>query len=249
MDEKVNRLEGKVALISGSAGGLGASYARRFVEEGARVVLGDVLDDEGAAIADELGGAARYVHLDVTDYANWGAAVQTASTEFGGLDVLINNAGISRRIPIEEHSLETWDQVIAVNLTGSFYGIKASIESLKRRGKGSVVNISSAAGLQGFAAMPSYTASKFGVRGLTKSAALDLGRYGIRVNSVHPGRIETPIVAGGGAETMRTVALKRGGQASEVAELVVYLASDGSSYATGAEFIVDGGLTAGSARA
>lgn len=241
-------LTGKVALISGGAGGLGAAQARRFVEEGAQVVIGDLLDDDGASVAADLGDVARYVHLDVTRYADWEAAVATAVDEFGGLDVLVNNAGIARWQPIEEHSLETWDLVIAANLTGTFYGIKAAIEPLKRSGKSSIINISSIAGLQGFAAMPSYTASKFGVRGLTKSAALDLGRYGIRVNSVHPGRIETAITADRDATAMEAVALHRGGQAIEVAELVLYLASDKSSYSTGAEFVVDGGLTAGVAR-
>ena len=242
------RLDGKVALISGGARGLGASFARRFVEEGARVVLGDVDDEEGAAVAGDLGDAARYVHLDVANYTDWEAAVRTAVDEFGGLDVLVNNAGISRWAPLEEHTLEMWDQVIAVNLTGSFYGIKAAVEPLKRSGKASIINMSSAAGLQGFPAMPSYTASKFGVRGLTKSAALDLGRDGIRVNSVHPGRIDTPMNAGRDTEAMKTVALQRQGQPTEVAELLVHLASDESSYSTGAEFIVDGGLTAGIAR-
>jgi 3alpha(or 20beta)-hydroxysteroid dehydrogenase len=245
----VARLDGKLALISGGARGMGAVHARRFVEEGAKVVIGDVLDEEGAAVASDLGDAARYVHLDVANYADWESAVRTAVDEFGGLDVLVNNAGIARWAPLEEHTLETWDQVIAVNLTGSFYGIKAVIEPLKRSGKGSIINISSIAGIQGFAAMPSYTASKFGQRGLTKSAALDLGRYGIRVNSVHPGRIDTPINADRESKAMETVALQRSGESIEVTDLVVYLASDESSYSTGAEFIVDGGLTAGVVRA
>ncbi|MFI5621864.1 SDR family oxidoreductase [Nocardioides sp. NPDC051685] len=244
----VERMAGKVAIISGGAGGLGAAQARRFVEEGAKVVIADVHDDAGAELAAELGEAAQFVHLDVTIYAEWEHAIETAVNAFGGLDVLVNNAGIARWQPLEEHSFENWDLVIAVNLTGAFYGMKAAIEPLKRSGKSSIVNISSIAGIQGFEALPSYTASKFGVRGLTKSAALDLGKYGIRVNSVHPGRIETSITAGRDLKAMEKVALHRHGQANEVAELVLHLASDESSYSTGAEFIVDGGLTAGIAR-
>lgn len=243
------RLDGKVALISGGARGMGAEHARRFVEEGAQVVIGDVLDDEGEAVATQLGDAVRYAHLDVSRPDDWETAVRTAVEAFDGLDILVNNAGIARWAPIEEHTVETWHEVIRVNLTGSFLGIKAAIEPLKRSGHGSIINISSIAGIQGFAGMSAYTASKFGQRGLTKSAAVDLGRYGIRVNSVHPGRIETPINAGRSSEVMATVALGRSGESIEVTELVVHLASDESSYSTGAEFVVDGGLTAGTARA
>jgi 3alpha(or 20beta)-hydroxysteroid dehydrogenase len=241
------RLDGKVALITGAARGMGASHARRFVEEGAKVVLGDVLDDGGVAVAAELGDAALYVHLDVADYADWEAAVRVAVDAFGGLDVLVNNAGIAGYAPFEEHSIETWNRVIAVNLTGVFYGIKTAIEPLKRSGRGSIVNISSVAGLRGYPDRASYIASKFGVRGLTKSAALDLGRYGIRVNSVHPGWIESALSANRTEKWLDTLALGRTGQPSEATALVLYLASDESSYSTGAEFVVDGGQTAGTA--
>jgi 3alpha(or 20beta)-hydroxysteroid dehydrogenase len=223
---------------------MGASHARLLVAEGAKVVLGDLLDDEGAALAKELGDAARYIHLDVTSYADWEAAVSLAVSDFGGLDVLINNAGIANFGSIEDYSLEEWDAIIGVNLTGVFYGTKAVIEALKTSGKGSIINISSTAGLQGYEALPGYTAAKFGVRGLSKSTALDLGKYNIRVNSVHPGVIRTPMT-----EALDTpqnhVALHRVGEAIELSNLILFLASDESSFSTGSEFVADGGETAG----
>jgi 3alpha(or 20beta)-hydroxysteroid dehydrogenase len=223
---------------------MGASHARLLVAEGAKVVLGDLLDDEGAALAKELGDAARYIHLNVTSYADWEAAVNLAVSDFGGLDVLINNAGIANFGSIEDYSLEEWDAIIGVNLTGVFYGTKAVIEALKTSGKGSIINISSTAGLQGYEALPGYTAAKFGVRGLSKSTALDLGKYNIRVNSVHPGVIRTPMT-----EALDTpqnhVALHRVGEAIELSNLILFLASDESSFSTGSEFVADGGETAG----
>ncbi|WP_438853864.1 glucose 1-dehydrogenase [Agromyces sp. M3QZ16-3] len=239
------RVSGKVALISGGARGMGASHARLLVQEGAKVVIGDLLDDEGAALAAELGEAnARYVHLDVTDYAQWEAAVQVATEAFGRLDVVVNNAGIANFGPIEDYTLEAWDTILKINLTGVFYGIKAAIPALKESGAGSIINISSTAGLQGYEALPGYNAAKFGVRGLTKNAALDLGRYNIRVNSVHPGVIRTPMT-----ESLDTpqnhVALHRVGEPIELSNLILFLASDESSFSTGAEFVADGGETAG----
>ncbi|GAA2035632.1 SDR family oxidoreductase [Agromyces tropicus] len=239
------RVSGKVALISGGARGMGASHARLLVQEGAKVVIGDLLDDEGAALAAELGEAnARYVHLDVTDYAQWEAAVQVATEAFGRLDVVVNNAGIANFGPIEDYTLEAWDTILKINLTGVFYGIKAAIPALKESGAGSIINISSTAGLQGYEALPGYNAAKFGVRGLTKNAALDLGRYDIRVNSVHPGVIRTPMT-----EALDTpqnhVALHRVGEPIELSNLILFLASDESSFSTGAEFVADGGETAG----
>jgi 3alpha(or 20beta)-hydroxysteroid dehydrogenase len=223
---------------------MGASHARLLVAEGAKVVLGDLLDDEGASLAKELGDAARYIHLNVTSYADWEAAVSLAVSDFGGLDVLINNAGIANFGPIEDYSLEEWDAIIGINLTGVFYGTKAVIEPLKTSGKGSIINISSTAGLQGYEALPGYTAAKFGVRGLSKSTALDLGKYNIRVNSVHPGVIRTPMT-----EALDTpqnhVALHRVGEAIELSNLILFLASDESSFSTGSEFVADGGETAG----
>ncbi len=223
---------------------MGASHARLLVAEGAKVVIADLLDDEGTALAAELGDAARYVHLDVTKYADWEAAVATAVSEFGGLDILVNNAGIANFGPIESYSLEDWDKVISINLTGVFYGTKAVIEPLKKSGAGSIINISSTAGLQGYEALPGYTAAKFGVRGLTKSTALDLGQYNIRVNSVHPGVIRTPMTEAI-PSPQNHVALHRVGEPIELSNLILFLASDESSFSTGAEFVADGGETAG----
>lgn len=238
------RVAGKVALISGGARGMGASHARLLVEEGARVVIADLLDAEGEALAVELGEAARYVHLDVTQYAEWQSAVDLAVAEFGGLDILVNNAGIANFGTIEEYTLEQWDKMIAINLTGVFYGIKAAVAPLKESGAGSIINISSTAGIQGYEALPGYNAAKFGVRGLSKNAALDLGRYNIRVNSVHPGVIRTPMTDE--LDTPQShVALHRVGEPIELSNLVLFLASDESSFSTGAEFIADGGETAG----
>ncbi|MET7899776.1 glucose 1-dehydrogenase [Streptomyces mirabilis] len=240
------RVRGKVALVSGAARGMGAAHVRRLVEEGARVVVADLLDKEGEALVAELGDAARYVHLDVTDYDAWQAAVHTAVETFGGLDVLVNNAGIAHGAPIEDYSFDAWHSILAVNLTGTFYGIKAAIVPLRTGGRGSIVNISSTAGMKAYGNMAGYTASKFGVRGLTKAAALDLGRYGIRVNSVHPGVIRTPMTEG--VTVQDHLALGRLGEPEELAEVVVFLASDESSFATGTEFVFDGGETAGQAR-
>ncbi|KQQ93807.1 3-alpha-hydroxysteroid dehydrogenase [Leifsonia sp. Leaf325] len=238
------RVSGKIALISGGARGMGASHARLLVDEGAKVIIGDILDDAGQALAAELGDSVRYVHLDVTDYAQWENAVKTAVDEFGGLDIVVNNAGIANFSPIEDYSIEAWNTIISINLTGVFYGIKAAIPALKNSKAGSVINVSSTAGLQGYEALPGYNASKFGVRGLTKNAALDLGRYNIRVNSVHPGAIRTPMTEG--LDTSQShVALHRVGEPIELSNLVLFLASDESSFSTGSEFVADGGETAG----
>ncbi|MDQ4213672.1 glucose 1-dehydrogenase [Microbacterium capsulatum] len=238
------RLDGKVVLISGAARGMGAAHARRFVSEGARVVLGDVLREDAAGLAAELGPAAIDVPLDVADYAAWEAAVAAARETFGRLDALVNNAGIAASAPVDEYPLEGWDRIIAVNLTGTFYGIRASVPALRASGGGSIVNISSVAGLKGMRNIAAYTASKFGVRGLTKTAALDLGPDAIRVNSVHPGLVRTPIIDGVD-DSQTHVALKRVGEPEEVSDLVLFLVSDESRYCTGAEFVIDGGETAG----
>jgi len=240
----MERVSGKVALVSGGARGMGAAHAKRLVDEGARVVIGDILDDEGQKTAELLGENVRYVHLDVTKPEDWEAAVQTAVTEFGGLDVLVNNAGIANFGHIEDFTLDQWNAIININLTGVFLGIKAAIPALKESKGGSIINISSTAGLQGFVELPGYTATKYAVRGLTKSVALDLGKYGIRVNSVHPGVIKTPMTEGMD-NPMNHVALHRMGEAEEVSNMILFLASDDSSFSTGAEFVVDGGETAG----
>ncbi|MHA7239544.1 glucose 1-dehydrogenase [Arthrobacter sp. TMS1-12-1] len=240
----MERVIDKVALVTGGARGIGAAVALRLHGEGARVVIADILDEDGQETAERIGSGSVYVHLDVTDPQDWQAAVATAVEEFGGLDILVNNAGIVNFAPIGEYTLEQWNAVIAVNLTGTFNGIKAALPALTQSRGGSIINISSIAGMRGYEQIPGYTASKFGVRGLTKSAALDLGPQRIRVNSVHPGVISTPMTADIQSD-MSHVALGREGHPGEVANLVLYLASDESSFVTGAEFVIDGGDTAG----
>jgi 3alpha(or 20beta)-hydroxysteroid dehydrogenase len=239
-----NRLAGKVALITGGARGMGASHARMMVAQGASVTIADILDDEGKALAAELGNNATYVHLDVTNRQQWAAAVAATVKQFGKMNVLVNNAGIANFGPIGQYSYEQWDTVIAINLTGVFNGIHESLEALKAGAPSSIINISSTAGLQGYASLPGYNASKFGVRGLTKSVALDVAKFGIRCNSVHPGLIATPMTDGLPNE-QKHVAMHRAGRSDELSNLVVFLASDESSFSTGAEFVADGGETAG----
>ncbi|QGG94433.1 SDR family oxidoreductase [Actinomarinicola tropica] len=239
-----NRLDGKVALISGGARGLGEAFARAMVAQGAKVVIGDMLDDDGKVLADELGEACTYVHLDVTDRTQWDAAVAAATRTYGRLNVLVNNAGIVRFGPIDEFPVEQWDEVLDVNLNGVFHGIQASVAALKDAAPSSIINISSTAGLQGYVALSAYNATKFAVRGLTKSVALDLGTAGVRCNSVHPGAVLTPMTEDLDLP-QRHVAMRRVGQPPELAHLVVYLASDESTFCTGAEFTADGGETAG----
>lgn len=239
--ERPGRVEGKVALISGGARGMGAEDARLLVSEGAKVVIGDVRDEEGQALADEIGDAARYVHLDVTQLDQWEAAVATAVGEFGKLDVLVNNAGIVAAGPLREFRMDKWQQVIDVNLTGTFLGMRSVVDPMTAAGGGSIINISSIEGIRGAPMVHPYVASKWGVRGITKSAALELAPLNIRVNSVHPGFIRTPMTAHL-PEDMVTIPLGRPAEAREVATFVVFLASDEASYATGSEFIMDGGL-------
>jgi 3alpha(or 20beta)-hydroxysteroid dehydrogenase len=239
----MGRVDGKVALISGGAQGMGAAHARMLVAEGAKVVIGDILDDKGKALADEIGDAARYVHLDVTQFDQWQSAVSTATQEFGTLNVLVNNAGIVALGPLKTLDVAKWQNVLDVNLTGTMLGIKASIDAMTAAGGGSIINVSSIEGLRGAAWVHSYVASKWAVRGLTKSAALELAHAKIRVNSIHPGFIRTPMTKHL-PDDMVQAPLGRPGTPEEVASFVLFLASDESSFATGAEFVMDGGLVA-----
>ncbi len=246
------RLDGKVALISGGARGQGATEGKLFAREGAKVVLGDVLDTEGEKTANEIratGGAALYIPLDVTKEKDWQRAVETAVQNFGTLNILVNNAGILRMEGIEDTTLEIWDQVIAVNQTGVFLGMKHAIPAMRKAGGGSIINISSIAGLIGVGAASAYQATKGAVRILTKSAAVQYAKEKIRVNSIHPGVITTLMVTQGIDPEARKLfeqatPLGREGTAEEIANGALFLASDESSYMTGAELILDGGYTA-----
>ncbi|MGV8882332.1 MAG: glucose 1-dehydrogenase [Rhodoglobus sp.] len=240
----MNRLEGKVALITGGARGMGAAHARLMVSEGARVMIGDVLDAEGEALAVELGESARYVHLDVTSPEDWNTAVELTQEAFGRLDVLVNNAGIANGAPLAEFSLDLWRKTLDINLTGTFLGMKAVATLFTEQRDGSIINISSVEGLRGSAGLHAYVASKFAVRGITKSVALELGAFGVRVNSIHPGFIRTPMTASLDAAQLQ-IPLGRAAEPIEVSQMVVFLASDESSYSTGSEFVIDGGLTSG----
>lgn len=245
----MERLAGKVILISGAARGQGAAEARLFVAEGARVILGDIRDDEGKQVAGELGEAARYVHLDVREEDCWAAAVRTARTEFGGLNGLVNNAGVVSHQTLERTTRQDYLDVVQVNQIGVFLGMKAVIAPLRAAGGGSIVNVASIGGMSGMPVMSAYCATKFAVIGMTRSAAMELGPVGIRVNSLCPGHIDTPMNARvpgqNDAWLTRGLPLRRVGHAEEMARLALFLCSDESSYCTGAEFVADGGRLAG----
>jgi 3alpha(or 20beta)-hydroxysteroid dehydrogenase len=237
----MGRVDNKVALITGGARGIGAASAQMLIAEGACVLIGDILDDVGTALAEDLGDAARYVHLDVTSASDWTAAVGTALDGFGTLNVLVNNAGIVQLGPLKTLDVDRWQKVLDVNLTGPMLGTKAVIGPMIAAGGGSIINVSSIEGLRGAAYVHSYVASKWGLRGLTKSSALELASSNIRVNSIHPGFIRTPMTEHL-PEDMVTAPLGRPGTPDEVATFVVFLASDESSFSTGSEYVVDGGL-------
>lgn len=241
-------LEGKVALITGASRGQGAAEAELFASEGARVVLADVREEEGQALAKTLPDA-TYVNLDVSCEAAWKSAIELTLERYGRLDILVNNAAISSFGMIEETSIEAYMEVLKVNLIGVFLGMRAALPALKKQG-GSIINVSSIAGLTGRANIAAYASSKWGVRGLSKSAALELGKYNIRVNVIVPGLIETPMTREAyGMEKLQargaTLPLGRHGQAIEIARLALFLASEQSAFCTGGEFICDGGETAG----
>ena len=251
----MGRLDGKVALISGGARGQGEAEVRLFVREGAKVVFGDVLDELGEVVAKDVGDATHDVHLDVRQEDQWAAAVSEAESRFGKLDVLVNNAGVLHMGTLtHDTTLEDYMRIIEVNQIGVFLGMRSAIPAMLRNGKGAIVNTSSSNGMAGYGGTIAYTASKFAVRGMTKNAALEYGKAGIRVNSVHPGGIDTPMTRpddlGGFTEEDQAAAwdmvpVARVGQPEEVANLVLFLASDEASYCSGAEFIVDGGMLAG----
>ncbi len=255
----MDRLQGKVALVTGAARGTGEATARLFVEEGARVLLGDVLDARGEAVAKALGERAAYLHLDVTSEADWRRAVDFACARFGGLDVLVNNAALLHMAAIADTTLADFERVVRVNQIGTFLGIKAVIEPMKRAGRGSIVNVSSIDGLQGHNGVVAYASSKWAVRGITKVAALELGRFGIRVNAVCPaaGSAEmiAPYVPAGVdveklmAHDQPVLATQRerriADRVADVARMVLFLASDESASCTGGDFPVEGGNTAG----
>jgi len=239
----VTGLGGRVCVVTGGARGIGAAYARALHAAGAHVVIADLLDDDGGALAAEL-DRGWYRHLDVTDEVEWADLVTETVARHGRIDVLVNNAGIANAAPIEHLTTAKWDAVIAVNLTGVFFGCRAVVPQMKAQGSGSIINISSVEGLRGSPGLHGYTAAKFGVRGLSQSMAVELGPFGIRVNSVHPGFIRS-------AMTTRIdpahldIPLGRAGEPEDVAGTIVFLASDASAFTTGAEFVVDGGMITG----
>ena len=250
----MGRLDGKVALISGGARGQGALEAELFAAEGASVVFGDLLDDEGQAVErriTEAGGAAVYVHLDVTSDADWEDAVHTAEARYGKLDVLVNNAGIANAESIEDTTEELWDRIMQVNTKGVFLGTRKVLPAMRRAGGGSIINVSSIAGILGRALTGSaYSASKGAVRTFTKTTAIQHASERIRCNSIHPGPVDTPMLSGisDNPEILRQrtdeVPLGRLGQSPDIAYGALYLASDESAWITGIELVIDGGITA-----
>jgi len=262
----VGRLDGRVAIVTGAARGMGKAEAKLFTDEGARVVIADVLDTEGQQVADSLGRSCRFVHTDVTDESAWVRLLDETVSAFGTPDVLINNAGILHVAPIVETELADFERVLGINLTGPFIGMKIVGRAMSEAGRGSIVNVSSTGGLQGMSMVGAYVASKWGVRGLTKSAAIEFGPSGVRVNSLHPGSVITPLggVLGheydappgrGEVDPYRRAAaadlfcarqpIPRMARPMEIARVALFLASDDSSYCTAQEFVVDGGSMAG----
>ena len=244
------RLDGEVAIITGAARGQGEAEARMFTREGAKVVLTDILDEQGEAVAQEIGEAAHYIHLDVSQEDQWKKAIGETVKTFGKLTILINNAGIGLKedYGVEQTPLDVWNKVLAVNLTGAFLGMKYAIPAMREAGHGSIVNISSIAGIVGGGGLPAYHASKGGLRLLTKTAAIQYAKEKIRVNSIHPGGVDTAILDPFGEKWKQRAAkwhpVGRIAESDEIAYGVLYLASKESTFVTGTELIIDGGVTA-----
>jgi len=246
----MKRFENRTVIVTGGARGMGASHTRGFVAEGANVVIANRVEDEGRTLANELGDQAIFSRLDVTSEADWAATVTAAENAFGPVSVLVNNAGIVHFAPIADTELADWSRVIDINLTGTYLGIRAVVSSMRKAGGGAIVNISSIGGMKGDFGVGAYVASKWGVRGLTKTAALELARDNIRVNSIHPGLTRTTFAAAADAAALmaawvRDLAIPRVAEPEEITRLVLFVASDEASFSTGSEFIADGGSLLG----
>ena len=240
----MGRFDGWVGLVSGGARGMGASHVRGLVGEGAKVVFGDILDDDGKKLEAELGDAAHFVHLDVTKDDDWKMAIVATEKMYGPINLLVNNAGIVAFGAVDEMDPAEFRRVIDINLIGPFLGMHYAVPSMRKAGKGAIINISSTAGMMGYASIAAYSASKWGVRGMTKSVAMELGKDNIRVISIHPGPIATPMTADMGEELTASQPIKRFGKPEEVTKLMMFMAAD-ATYSTGSEWIVDGGALLG----
>ena len=243
----MNRLDGKVALITGGARGQGAAEAALFISAGARVIITDIDKSQGAAVAESLGENCDFLAQDVSSEEDWHRVVQSIAASHGTIDILVNNAGLFRVAGLQETTLELWNQLLAANQTSVFLGMRTVAPVMKENGSGSIINLSSIAGLAGAPRAPAYAATKWAVRGMTKSAALEFAPFGIRVNSIHPGLIDTRMMKEfeeSSEELDARVPLGRQGTVDEIARLVLFLASDDSSHCSGHEFVADGAMKA-----